>query len=330
MFSYLFQRLLYMLVVIFVTSIVTFMIIQLPAGDFVDNLAVQLARSGQEVNEAQLQNLRIQFGLDQPMYGQYLRWARNVLTGNLGWSFQYQQRVQDLIGDRIGLTIVISLSTLIFTYLVAIPIGIYSATNQYSVGDYIAMFVGFLGLATPNFLLALILIVVFLNAGWSVGGLFSPEYMRADWSFAKFVDLLKHLPLPIIIIGTAGTAGLIRVMRASLLDELGKQYVVTARAKGVGESRLLFKYPVRVALNPIVSTIGWLLPFIVSGGFIVELVLNLPTTGPMLYSALITEDMFLASSLLLILTVLTVIGTFISDVLLVLVDPRIRFNEKEA
>ncbi|MEM7129058.1 MAG: ABC transporter permease [Chloroflexota bacterium] len=330
MFSYLFQRLIYMLIVIFVTSIVTFMIIQLPAGDFVDNLAVQLARSGQEVNEAQLENLRIQFGLDEPMYGQYLRWVRNVLTGDLGWSFQYQQRVQDLIGDRIGLTMTISLMTLIFTYLVAIPIGIYSATNQYSIGDYAAMFVGFLGLATPNFLLALILIVIFLNAGWSVGGLFSPEYMRADWSVAKLIDLLKHLPLPIIIIGTAGTAGLIRVMRASLLDELGKQYVVTARAKGVGESRLLFKYPVRVALNPIVSTIGWLLPFIVSGGFIVELVLNLPTTGPMLYSALITEDMFLASSLLLILTVLTVIGTFISDVLLVWVDPRIRFNEKEA
>ncbi|MBV7334079.1 ABC transporter permease [Chloroflexi bacterium TSY] len=329
MLRYLVQRLVYMLIVIFVTSIVTFLIIQLPAGDFVDNLAVQLARSGQEVDEAQLENLRMQFGLDQPIYGQYLRWASNVLQGRLGWSFQYRQRVEDLIGDRIGLTVAISLSTLLFTYAMAIPIGIYSATNQYSIGDYLSMLIGFLGLATPNFLLALILIVIFLNAGMSVGGLFSPEYMRAPWSLGKVIDLLKHLPLPIIIIGTAGTAGLIRVMRASLLDELGKQYVVTARAKGVGEPKLLFKYPVRVALNPIVSTIGWTLPFIVSGGFIVELVLNLPTTGPMLYSALITEDMFLASSLLLVLTVLTVIGTFISDVLLVLVDPRIRFSEQE-
>lgn len=330
MVNYLLQRLFYMLIVIFVTSVVAFVIIQLPAGDFVDNLAVQFARSGRDVNEAQLENLRIQFGLDQPMYGQYLRWASNVLQGNLGWSFQYQQRVEDLIGDRIGLTVTISLATLIFTYVMAIPIGIYSATHQYSIGDYLSMIVGFLGLATPNFLLALILIVVFLNAGWTVGGLFSPEYMRAPWSMAKFIDLLKHLPLPIIIIGTASTAGLIRVMRASLLDELSKQYVVTARAKGVAEARLLFKYPVRVALNPIISTIGWLLPFIVSGGFIVELVLNLPTTGPMLYGALITEDMFLASSLLLILTVLTVVGTFVSDVLLVLIDPRIRFSEKEA
>lgn len=330
MVNYLLRRLFYMLIVIFVTSVVAFVIIQLPAGDFVDNLAVQFARSGRDVNEAQLENLRIQFGLDQPMYGQYLRWASNVLQGNLGWSFQYQQRVEDLIGDRIGLTVTISLATLIFTYVMAIPIGIYSATHQYSIGDYLSMIVGFLGLATPNFLLALILIVVFLNAGWTVGGLFSPEYMRAPWSMAKFIDLLKHLPLPIIIIGTASTAGLIRVMRASLLDELSKQYVVTARAKGVAEARLLFKYPVRVALNPIISTIGWLLPFIVSGGFIVELVLNLPTTGPMLYGALITEDMFLASSLLLILTVLTVVGTFVSDVLLVLIDPRIRFSEKEA
>lgn len=330
MLNYLFQRFLYMLIVILATSIVSFLVIQLPAGDFVDNLAVQYARSGREVDQVRLDNLRQQYGLDRPVYEQYLRWINNLVQGDLGWSFQYQQNVADLIGSRIWLTMAISISTLIFTYLVAIPIGIYSATHQYSVGDYLSMFIGFLGLATPNFLLALILMVIFLNAGISVGGLFSPEYMREPWSFAKFVDLLKHLPLPIVIIGTAGTAGLIRVMRASLLDELNKQYVITARAKGVGESRLLFKYPVRVALNPIVSTIGWTLPFVVSGGFIVELVLNLPTTGPMLYSALIAEDMFLASSLLFILTVLTVIGTFISDVLLVLVDPRIRFSEQEA
>ncbi|MEM7537020.1 MAG: ABC transporter permease [Chloroflexota bacterium] len=330
MLSYILRRFMYMIVIVWVISIVTFLIIQLPAGDFVDNLAVQIARSGQEVDEARLQNLREQFGLDEPIYGQYMRWIGNVLQGDLGWSFQYQQRVDDLIGDRIGLTATISIATLIFTYLVSIPIGIYSATHQYSVGDYLSMFIGFIGLATPNFLLALILMYAFLNMGMSVGGLFSPEYMRAEWSFAKVVDLLKHLPLPIIIIGTAGTAGLIRVMRASLLDELGRQYVVTARAKGLGETKLLFKYPLRVALNPIISTIGWLLPFIVSGGVITELVLNLPTTGPMLFSALMTEDMFLASSLLLFLNGLTVLGTFLSDILLVLVDPRIRFGGMEA
>jgi peptide/nickel transport system permease protein len=330
MWTYFIRRFAYMLIVVWVTSILSLLIIQLPAGDFVDNLAVQIARSGRQVDEAQLANLKQQFGLDKSVYVQYWRWFTNLLQGNFGWSFQMQQRVEDVVGNRIGLTAAISISTLIFTYLVAIPIGIYSATHQYSMADYILMIIGFLGLATPNFLLALVLMVIFLNAGMSVGGLFSPEYMRAEWSFAKFIDLLKHLPLPIIIIGTAGTAGLIRVMRASLLDELSKQYVVTARAKGVSETKLLFKYPLRVALNPIASTIGWTLPFIVSGGVITELVLNLPTTGPMLFNALMVEDMFLASSLLFFLTVLTVIGTFISDILLVVIDPRIRFIEKEA
>ncbi|MBV7336082.1 ABC transporter permease [Chloroflexi bacterium TSY] len=330
MWSYTIRRLLFMLVIVLLTSIVSFMIVQLPAGDFVDNIALEAARTGRQLDDARLENLRKQFGLDQPAYIQYLRWGSQLLQGNLGWSFRHQQPVGKVIGDRIGLTVTISLSTLLLTYIVAIPIGIYSATNQYSLGDYVAMFVGFLGMSMPGFLLALILMYILLNAGMKVGGLFSIEYMREPWSFAKFVDLLQHLPLPIIIIGTAGTAGLIRVMRASLLDELGRQYVVTARAKGLGENRLLFKYPVRVALNPIASTIGWVLPYIVSGGFIVELVLNLPTVGPKLYGALISEDMFLASSLLFFLTVLTVIGTFISDMVLVLVDPRIRFNEMEA
>jgi peptide/nickel transport system permease protein len=327
--KYFLQRLMYMVVVVFITSIVSFMIVQLPAGDFVDNLAVQFARSGQKVDQAQLDNLRQQFGLDKPVYIQYFRWMRNLLRGNFGYSFQHQQPVERIIGQRIALTSVISISTLLFTYLVAVPIGIYSATHQYSVGDYISMFIGFFGLSVPNFLLALILMFVFLNSGIGVGGLFSPEYVRASWSLAKVVDLLKHLPLPIIIIGMAGTAGIIRVMRASLLDELGKQYVVTAKAKGVAETKLLFKYPVRVALNPIASTIGWQLPYIVSGGVVTEMVLNLPTTGPMLLDAIRHEDMFLASTLLLFLTTLTVIGTFISDVILVLIDPRIRFTEKE-
>jgi peptide/nickel transport system permease protein len=329
MASYFLRRLLYMLLIVWMSSVVSFLIIQLPAGDFVTRLARQYVSQGREIDQAQLDNLRVQFGLDRPVYVQYLHWASNVLRGNLGWSFAYRQPVEKLIGDRIGLTVTISLATLVFTYLLAVPIGIYSATNQYSAGDYLGMFVGLLGMALPNFLLALILMYVLLNAGMSVGGLFSPDYLHAEWSADKLIDLLKHLPLPILIIGTAGTAGLIRVMRASLLDELGKQYVVTARSKGLREPRLLFKYPVRVALNPIASTIGWLLPEVVSGEVITAMVLNLATTGPMLFGALLTEDMLLASSLLFFLCVLTVIGTFVSDIVLVIVDPRIRFTARE-
>ncbi len=330
MIQYLFRRLLYMILTVFILSIVTFMIIQLPAGDFVNTLARQYAASGRAVDQTFLDNLRHQYGLDRPAYIQYLSWLGNVLQGNLGWSFTYQKPVVNSSANAFNSLRRSHLVTLLFTYLIAVPIGVYSATNQYTIGDYFFMFVGFIGMASPSFLLALILIVIFLNSGLGVGGLFSPEYLRAPWSLARVIDLARHLPLPIIIIGTAGTAGLIRVMRASLLDELGKQYVITARAKGVNEMTLLFKYPLRVSLNPIVSTIGWELPGIVSGGLIVEMVLNLPTTGPMLYSALIRQDMFLASSLLLFLNVLTVIGTLISDILLVVVDPRIRFTSREA
>jgi peptide/nickel transport system permease protein len=330
MLKYLLRRFFYMILTVFVLSIVTFLIIQLPAGDFVNTLAKQYASAGRQVDQTFLNNLRHQYGLDQSVYIQYLHWMGNVLQGNLGWSFGYQKPVIQLIGERTQLTSAISLVTLLFIYLIAVPIGIYSATHQYTVGDYLFMFIGFIGMAAPSFLLALILMVIFLNAGLGVGGLFSPDFLRAPWSLARVIDLAKHLPLPIIILGTSGTAGLIRIMRASLLDELGKQYVITARAKGVNEVALLFKYPLRVAMNPIVSTIGWELPAIVSGGVIVEMVLNLPTTGPMLYNALISQDMFLASSLLLFLNVLTVIGTLTSDILLVIVDPRIRFTSKEA
>jgi peptide/nickel transport system permease protein len=330
MLSYFFRRLAYMFVMVWLISIVSFLIIQLPAGDFVTNLATQYARQGRDIDQAKLDNLRHQFGLDRPVYEQYLHWATNLIQGDWGWSFRLKQSVVEAVGDRIGLTAAITFTTMLITYIIAIPIGIYSATHQYSIADYCAMFVGFLGMAMPGFMLALILMYAFLNAGLSVGGLFSPDFMRADWSLAKVIDLIKHLPLPIIIIGTSGTAGLIRIMRATLLDELGKQYVITARSKGLHEVKLLFKYPVRVALNPIASTIGWELPYIVSGGLIVEMVLNLPTVGPLLYQSLITEDMFLASSLLFFLNFLTVVGTFISDILLVLVDPRIRFVGREA
>jgi peptide/nickel transport system permease protein len=329
MYQYIFRRFIYMLLVVWLTSVVSFMIIQLPAGDYVTSLATSYARSGRDIDQAKLDNLRQQFGLDRPVYVQYFHWASNILRGDLGWSFRLKVPVVEAIGDRVGLTAAITLSTLLLTYIVAIPIGIYSATHQYSKADYLFMFTGFMGMAMPAFLVALILMFIFLRAGLGVGGLFSPEYMRAPWSVDKFIDLLKHLPLPILIIGLSGTAGLIRIVRASLLDELGKQYVVTARAKGLNETRLIFKYPVRVALNPIASTIGWELPYIVSGGLIVEMVLNLPTTGPLLYQSLLTEDIYLATSLLFSLVILTVIGTFISDVVLVLVDPRIRFAGRE-
>ncbi len=326
MLNYLARRAVYMLIMLWILTMVIFFIIQLPAGDYVTTLAAQLAQRGEDVNEELLSNLRRRYGLDQPLYAQYLKWLGNALQGDFGYSFQFQRPVAEIIGERLALTVAISIFTLTFTYVMAIPIGIYSATRQYSIGDYFFMSVGFIGLATPNFLLALILMLAFFSLGISVGGLFSPEFNQAAWSLGRVWDLLKHLPLPIIIVGTAGTAALIRVMRATLLDELAKQYVITARAKGVQETRLLFKYPVRVAINPLVSTIGWLLPTIVSGSTITAMVLGLPTTGPLLFRALQFQDMFLASSLLLFLNFLTLTGTFISDVLLVVVDPRIRFS----
>ena len=329
MTSYLIRRFFYMLILLWVITIVSFLIIQLPAGDFVSSLASQLAQRGEQVSQDELDNLRRRYGLDLPVYVQYFKWLLNVLQGEFGQSFQLNRPVKDIIGERLGLTVAISLSTLVFTYVMAIPIGIYSATHQYSTGDYFFMSVGFVGLATPNFLLALIVMFVLFKLGVSVGGLFSPEYVGAAWSLGKVFDLMKHLPLPVIIVGTAGTASLIRVMRATLLDELGKQYVITARAKGVSERALLFKYPVRVAINPMVSTIGWLLPVIVSGSTITALVLGLPTTGPLLFRALRFEDMFVASTLLLFLNTLTIIGTFVSDILLVVVDPRIRIDAGE-
>ena len=324
---YILRRFIYMGIILLVVSVVAFIIIQLPPGDYLTSYIITLRASGQTVDEAQIASLRKQYGLDLPMYGQYLFWMWKMLHGDLGRSFQWNRPVSDLIAERLPLTIIISLFTLIFTYAVAIPIGIYSATHQYSVGDYALTVIGFAGLATPNFLLALVLMFLFYKYfGLSVGGLFSVEYARAAWSMDKFLDMLKHLPIPIIVIGTAGTAGLIRVMRGCLLDELKKQYVITARAKGVAERTLLFKYPVRVAINPIVSTIGWTLPAIVSGETITAIVLGLPTTGPLLFRALMSQDMYLAGSTVMFLTFLTVIGTFISDLLLVWVDPRIRYE----
>ena len=318
-----------MAIVLLIITILAFIVVQLPPGDYVTHYVLLEAQLGRSYSAAEIISLRKQYGLDQPIYFQYFVWLWKMLHGDMGLSFSYVFRpVSELLAERLPFTVMLALSTFLFTYCVAIPIGIYSATHQYSIGDYIFTTLGFGGLATPNFLLALILMVLFYRYfGLSIGGLFSLEYLRASWSVAKFIDMLKHFPIPIIVIGTAGTASLIRIMRGCLLDELGKQYVITARAKGVGEKTLLFKYPVRMAINPIISTIGWILPGIISGETITAIVLSLPTTGPLLFDALMAQDPYLAGSTLALLAILTVIGTFISDLLLVLVDPRVRYEK---
>jgi len=329
MVYYTIRRFIYMVIILGVTSIVSFIIIQLPPGDYLTSYIVQLESSGAKVTEQQIASLRKRYGLDLPVYLQYFKWMWKMFHGDFGKSFHWNRPVRNLIAERLPLTVMISIFSLIFAYGVAIPIGIYSATHQYSIGDYVFTVAGFAGLATPNFLLALILLFLFYKYfGISIGGLFSSKYAEAAWSIGKFLDMLKHLPAPIIVIGTAGTAGLIRVMRGCLLDELRKQYVITARAKGVAERTLLFKYPVRVAINPIISTIGWELPAIVSGETITSIVLSLPTMGPLLFEALMTQDMYLAGSSVMVLTFLTVIGTFISDLLLLWLDPRIQYEKR--
>ena len=327
MLNYIIRRVAYMIILLIAVSVVSFVIIQLPPGDFVSTYIAQLQASGTYVSEEQVASLTKQYGLDKPMYRQYLGWIWKVLHGNLGYSFNYNQPVSNLLAERLPFTVILTLFTIIFVYVVAVPIGIYSATHQYSVGDYVLAVIGFAGLAIPNFLLALVLLILFYQLfGLSIGGFFSMEYLDAPWSLAKFVDLLGHLPVPIIVIGTAGTAGLIRVMRGCLLDEIKKQYVITARTRGVRERTLLFKYPVRVAINPIISTIGWMLPAVFSGSTITAIVLGLPTVGPLIYTALLSQDMYLAGSSIMIMCFLTLIGTFLSDILLVWLDPRIRYE----
>ena len=330
MVQFIVKRVVIMIPTLLVVSIISFWIIQLPPGDYVTTYAASLREMGEEVDAARMAALREELGIDQPFFLQYWRWISGILfRGDWGFSFEWRVRVGHLIQSRIGTTLILSLSTLLFTYAVAIPIGVYSATHQYSVGDYVFTFLGFLGVATPNFLFALVLLyLAFEWFGVNLSGLFSLEYMDAPWSWARVWDLMKHLPIPIVVIGTAGTASLIRVMRSQLLDEIRKQYVITARSKGVQERTLLFKYPVRAALNPIVSTIGWSLTGIFSGSTITAIVLNLQTQGPLLYRALRSQDMYLAGGFLLILATLTVVGTLLSDVLLAWLDPRIRYGRK--
>ena len=327
MIAYLIRRLVFMVGLLVVISITAFVIIQIPPGDWLTTYIARLQAAGQAIDEAQIASLTKQYGLNLPLHSQYFKWVGGMFRGNFGISFSYNRPVWELLMERVPLTIIISMFALLITYMIAVPIGIYSATNQYTLPDYAFTVLGFVGLAIPNFLLALILMFLFYKYfGLSVGGLFSSQFMGEPWSWAKFANMLGHLPVPLLVISLAGTAGLIRVMRGCLLDELRKAYVVTARAKGVGERKLLYKYPVRIAINPIISTVGWTLPAIFSGETITAIVLNLPTTGPLLYQSLLSQDMYLAGSIIMMLTFLTVVGTFISDILLAVVDPRIRIG----
>ncbi|MCC6470161.1 MAG: ABC transporter permease [Alphaproteobacteria bacterium] len=322
------QRLLYMALTLWLVSVVAFVLIQLPPGDYAETYLTEKQQSGAAVSQEELQNMRQLLGIDRPWHAQYLSWATGIVTrGDFGYSFEWRRPVTEVIGERLPLTLVIASCTLVFMYAVSLPIGIYSAVRQYSIADHAFSLVGYVGLATPNFLLALVL--MYMGQQWfgqSVGGLFSPQYAEAPWSLDRLVDLAAHLWVPIVVLGMAGTANLIRSMRALMLDELGKMYVVAARASGLSPLRLLLKYPVRMAINPIVATLGWRLTFVISGAPIVGVVMALPDTGPLFLHALLNQDMQLAGAMVFIYCALTILGTFVSDLLLVVVDPRIKMS----
>jgi peptide/nickel transport system permease protein len=327
MTRYVLQRLALLPLLLFVFSVAVFAIVQAPPGDFLTAYTATLASSGTSISAEHLEALRRDYGLDQPVYVQYWRWMANVLQGNLGLSLEYQRPNSELIGERLVLTVALAVLSFVFTWIVAIPVGIYSATHPRSLLDYAITVLNYVGVATPNFMLALVLMwAAFAYFGIGVTGLFSPEFVEAPWSGARVLDLLAHIWLPAVVLGVAGTARLTRVMRANLLDELHRPYVVTARAKGLSEWRLVLRYPVRLALNPLVSTIGWYLPALFSGSLIVATVMNLPNIGPLLLRALVNQDMYLAGSILLIYCFLTILGTLLSDVLLAWLDPRIRME----
>jgi peptide/nickel transport system permease protein len=328
MLTYILRRLGLAAITVVAITVVTFGILHLPPVDFVTAYAAQAAASGSSISAAEADAMRLAYGLNQPLWVQYWKWLSMVATGNFGRSFEYGRPVTEVIGDRLWLTILLSLGAIVITWGLALPIGIYSAVRQYSIGDYIFTFLGFIGLAVPNFMLALI--VMYFGLRWfgiSVGGLFSADQQLAPWTWTKVLDLLNHLPVPVLILSLAGTAQLVRIMRANLLDELRRPYVVTARARGLAERRVIMKYPVRAALNPFASTIGYLLPFMVSGSIIISVVLSLPTVGPLLLRSLLSQDMLLASTIILLLGLLTVVGTLISDLLLMWIDPRIRLGQ---
>ena len=325
--TYIAKRLLGAIPTLIFISMIVFVVIQLPPGDIVTSTLDRMQSQGVELSSEAIQNLRAQYNLDQPLPLQYLSWITNFVTGDMGYSYLFNRPVNELVGERIGYTLLITLSALLFTWAVAIPAGVYSAVRQYSLGDYVLTTVMLVGLATPSFLLALI--VMYFGYEWfgiSIGGLFSPEYRDAPWSLARAGDFLSHLWIPMVVVGLGGTASTMRILRANLLDELNKPYVITARAKGVKPLKLLVKYPLRIAINPFISTIGLLLPTLISGEAIVSIVLNLPTTGPALVQALINQDMYLAGSFLMLLSILTIVGMLISDLLLAWADPRIRYE----
>ena len=330
MFAFVTRRLVMMPPLLLMISIISFVIMQLPPGSYIDSYIAQMQSATVQIEQHEIDQIIQRYGLDKPAYVQYLKWMTGIITrGDFGRSFQWNRPVAEILKERLPRTIMLSFATMVFVWILAVPIGIYSAIHQYSIFDYIWTFIGFIGLAIPNFLFALVMMwLVYIWFGLAVTGLFSPEYVNAAWSFAKLIDMLKHVWLPLVVIGAAGTAGIIRVMRATLLDELRKQYVITARAKGLREKNLLFKYPIRVAINPLVSTIGWILPMLLSGEIIVSIVLNLQTVGPAFLSAILSQDMYLAGSIVMMISMLTIIGTFISDLLLAALDPRIRYGER--
>jgi peptide/nickel transport system permease protein len=327
MLSYLIRRILIMVPTLVVSSFIIFAIIQAPPGDYLETYIAELQSRGEAVDQARIDLLRSEYGLDKPFVEQYAVWAWKLIQGDMGYSFEYQAPVTEVVGDRLWLTFIISLATILFTWIVAFPIGVYTAVRQYSLGDYVATTIGFLGLAVPNFLLALIL-MHFLNVWFDVeiGGLMDSAYIDQPWTWGKIASVLTHMIVPVIVIGTAGTASMIRRLRANLLDELSKQYVVTGRAKGLSPLKLLIKYPLRISLNPFIADIGSYLPSLVSSAAVVSIVMNLPTTGPMLIEALRSQDMYLAGSFLMFLSLLTIIGVFVSDLALAALDPRIRLE----
>ncbi|CTQ56256.1 Nickel transport system permease protein NikB [Roseibium album] len=336
MLYYIIRRILMMVPTLLVISLMTFFIIELPTGDYISNQIAALKATGEQSSIAKLEFQLKEFSLDRPFFERYLIWVGlwpgphgldGLIQGNWGWSFEFDKPVDEVVGPTLPLTIVLNFATILFVYIVSFPIGIYSATRQYSWGDYGFTFIGYFGLATPNFLLALILLYLFNQwFGLSVGGLMAPEYIDQPWSFAKAMSVLGHLIVPTIVIGTSGTAAMIRRLRANLLDELHKQYVTTGRAKGLKEGQLLVKYPLRMAINPFIADIGNLIPSLVSGSVIVSVVMSLPTVGPVLLSALQSQDQFLSGFILLFVAVLTLIGMLISDLLLAVLDPRIRLG----
>ena len=325
--TFIIRRILFIIPNLILISIVSFVIILAPPGDILTTRILELQEAYGSIADEQMAALRHRYGLDRPIYIQYYKWIQKILLqGDFGMSFEENRPVKEILLSRIPPTMLITTVTLLFIYIVAVPIGVYSAVKQYSSFDYIFTFLSFIGVATPNFLLALILMFVFYESfGWSLGGLYSQGFQSASWSFAKLIDLIKHLVLPVIVLGTAGTAGLVRVLRGTMLDEMRKAYVQTARSKGLAERIVLWKHIFRIAVLPIISTIGWLLPAIISGEAITSIVLNLPTTGARLLDALKAQDMYVAGSFILILSTLTVIGTMISDILLAALDPRIKY-----